>query len=73
MITTFRDCPCCAVTSEFVQLHPEPERCPDVPSGSCPEWFCAGCGAGLMLELPPVSLETAAHRNVSTGSLDRVA
>jgi hypothetical protein len=73
MTTTFLDCPGCCAASEFVQLHPEPERCPDVPSGSCPEWCCVGCGAGLMLELPPVSLEKAARRKVSTGSLDRVA
>jgi hypothetical protein len=73
MTTSFRDCPLCGVPSDFAQLHPEPERCPDVLSGRCPEWFCTGCGTGLMLELAPVSLEIAARANGSIGTLDRVA
>jgi len=73
MTSTFRDCPSCGVSNEFAQLHPDPERCPDVPGGRCPEWFCTGCGTALMVELIPVSLDTAARAGGSTGSLDRVA
>ena len=49
----FRDCPGCGCSREFVQLHPEPERCPDVRGGRCPEWFCTACGASLLIELVP--------------------
>jgi len=73
MTSTLRDCPSCGCPHEFAQVHPNPERCPDVPGGQCPEWFCTGCGTGLMVELVPVSLEVAARTNGSIGSLDRVA
>ena len=62
MINAIRDCPGCGISREFVQLHPDPERCPDVPSGCCPEWFCPACGSSLLLDLVPV-----------LGTLDRVA
>jgi hypothetical protein len=67
MINTFRDCPGCGDSREFVQLHPDPEHCPDVASGHCPEWFCPACGGGLLLDLVPVLSRG------SLGSLDRVA
>jgi hypothetical protein len=74
MTSAYRDCPSCGIPNEFAQLHPDPERCPDVASGRCPEWFCTGCGTGLMVELLPVSLDIAAARaGGSLGSLDRVA
>jgi hypothetical protein len=53
MNNTFRDCPGCGSFREFVQLHAEPEHCPDVPSGRCPEWFCTACGSSLLLDLVP--------------------
>jgi hypothetical protein len=73
MTSTVRDCPSCGFLHQFAQVHPDPERCPDVATGRCPEWFCTGCGTGLMVELPPVSLEVAARTIGSMGSLDRVA
>ena len=74
MTSAYRNCPSCGTPNEFAQLHPDPERCPDVPSGRCPEWFCTACGAGLMVELLPVSLDIAnARAGGSIGSLDRVA
>ncbi len=68
MINTFRDCPGCRLPREFAQIHPGPERCPDVRDGVCPEWFCTSCGAGLLLDLP-----LAVLANTGAGSLDRVA
>lgn len=56
MIDAYRDCPGCGAPREFAQLHPEPERCPDVAGGRCPEWFCTDCGASLLLELLPSRL-----------------
>jgi len=51
VINVFLDCPGCGQLREFVQAHPDPERCPDVPSGCCPEWFCSACGSSLLLDL----------------------
>jgi len=67
MINTFRDCTGCGYPREFVQLHPDPERCPDVPSGQCPEWYCPACGSSLLIDLVPARVASA------IGSLDRVA
>lgn len=65
MTNTFRDCPGCRCPREFVSIHPDPEGCPDVSSGICPEWFCTACGTGLLIEVP--------HVLASTEPLDRVA
>ena len=51
--------------SEFVQVHPALGRCPDSASEGCPEWFCASCGAALLLGF--LAARPAA------GRLDRVA
>ncbi|HUD37422.1 MAG TPA: hypothetical protein VMR14_11025 [Streptosporangiaceae bacterium] len=67
MINTYRDCAGCGYPREFAQVHPDPEQCPDVPDGRCPEWFCTGCGASLLIDVVP------ARRAGSIGSLDRVA
>jgi hypothetical protein len=66
MINAFRDCPGCGHSREFAQLHPDPERCPDVPGGRCPEWFCTACGSSLLIDLAPPA-------GGSIGTLDRVA
>jgi hypothetical protein len=67
MITMFRDCPGCGLYREFAQPHPDPEPCPDVPSGRCPEWFCTTCGSSLQLDVVPVRAAGSAW------PLDRVA
>ncbi len=74
MINAFRDCPGCRCRREFTQLHPGPERCPDVGSGICPEWVCTDCGAAVLVDLVPAAAAFAAARAGSPlGSLDRVA
>ena len=60
MTGTFRDCPGCRAPSEFTQVHPDPESCPDVASGRCPEWFCVTCGAGMLVELTQAVLDRVA-------------
>jgi hypothetical protein len=60
MTSTFRDCPGCGAAREFTQVHPDPERCPDVDSGRCPEWFCATCGTGTLVELTQAALNRVA-------------
>ena len=40
------NCPGCAGDEPFEQVHPD--ACPDV-DGECPEWFCAACGAGVIM------------------------
>jgi hypothetical protein len=71
MIDMVRDCPDCGTPRTFSQRHDEPERCPDSADGRCPEWFCAGCGSGLLVGLPPVSTRLIMAANA--GPLDRVA
>jgi len=41
------NCPGCGVDEPFEQVHPG-DRCPDA-DGECPEWVCAGCGAGVIM------------------------
>lgn len=53
MIDMFRDCPDCGTQREFSQHHGEAGLCPDSADGSCPEWFCLACGAGLLIGLLP--------------------
>jgi hypothetical protein len=60
MTSTFRDCPGCGAASEFTQVHPDPEPCPDVASGRCPEWFCITCGTGMLVELTQAVLDRVA-------------
>ncbi len=60
MTGTFRDCPGCRTSTAFTQVHPDPERCPDVASGRCPEWFCITCGTGMLIELPQTVLDRVA-------------
>ena len=65
MTDEFRHCPGCGSMSEFVQVHPALGRCPDSASEGCPEWFCASCGAALLLGFLAV--------RPAAGRLDRVA
>ena len=60
MTSTFRDCPGCGLAREFTQVHPDPERCPDVAGGRCPEWFCVTCGIGMLVELAQAALDRVA-------------
>ncbi|HET9898047.1 MAG TPA: hypothetical protein VFQ44_24210 [Streptosporangiaceae bacterium] len=69
MNNTFRDCPGCRCRREFIQIHPDPGRCPDVSTGICPEWVCTDCGAALLIDLAPAAAAPAG----SLGSLERVA
>lgn len=55
MIEMVRHCPDCGRDTLFEQYHTEPDRCPDSLDGCCPEWFCAACGAALIIA--GVSLE----------------
>jgi hypothetical protein len=40
------NCPDCGADEPFEQVHTG--VCPDVV-GECPEWACAGCGAGVIM------------------------
>lgn len=61
MTDEFRHCPTCGSQCEFVQVHPRLGRCPDGAGGGCPEWFCTGCGAALLIGvLPPASQPSVA-------------
>ena len=40
------NCPDCGADEPFEQVHDG--VCPDVV-GECPEWACAGCGAGVIM------------------------
>jgi hypothetical protein len=40
------NCPACGADEPFEQVHTG--VCPDVV-GECPEWACAGCGAGVIM------------------------
>lgn len=78
MTDEFRDCPDCGLRSEFGQVHPDPEQCPDGADESCPEWFCVGCGAGLLISSHPLSRAArpgSARRRAARPAirLDRVA
>jgi hypothetical protein len=41
------NCPGCGADEPFEQVHGV-GVCPDVV-GECPEWACAGCGAGVIM------------------------
>ncbi len=75
MTDDFRYCPGCGSKREFVQVHPRLGRCPDGAAGGCPEWFCAACGAALLIGLPPEAGRQliGAHARPAGGHLDRVA
>lgn len=74
MIDDFRDCPGCGSEREFTRVHARSGRCPDSPDGVCPEWFCTGCGTGLLIGLLPGLRELiAASAPSAAGQLDRVA
>jgi hypothetical protein len=73
MTDDFLDCPSSGSKREFLQVHARVTRCPDSGDG-CPEWFCAACGAALLIRLPPARRElTAASARHAAGLLDRVA
>ena len=45
------NCPGCGGDEAFEQVHPgryADDLCPDT-GGECPEWLCAGCGAGVFM------------------------
>lgn len=49
MVETIRYCPDCSRERLFEQPHALAGTCPDTADGSCAEWFCAGCGAALLI------------------------
>lgn len=51
MTDEIRDCPDCGLRNEFTQVHAAPGRCPDTADGQCPEWYCTGCGAGMLISV----------------------
>jgi hypothetical protein len=53
MIEMIRHCPDCGQDQPFEQPHPGAACCQDAPGGSCPEWSCADCGAGLLIGFIP--------------------
>ena len=53
MSPTVRFCPDCAADQPFLQVHDDVGGCQDSPDGSCPEWYCAGCGAAYVIEFVP--------------------
>jgi hypothetical protein len=62
MIETMRHCPDCDQDQPFEPLHAQDGDCSDAADGSCPEWSCLRCGAGLLLgclsyQRKPVRLE----------------
>jgi hypothetical protein len=57
MTEIIRHCPDCGWDRPFAQYHGAPGRCPDVPNGYCPEWFCLICGTTVMLGGVLVPLE----------------
>jgi len=65
-----RDCPDCGLKREFSQPHASVGGCPDGADGLCPEWFCASCGAALLIGLLPVFRPVARGR---VSHLGRVA
>jgi hypothetical protein len=54
MTDEVRDCPDCGLRNEFTQVHSAAGRCPDAADGQCPEWYCAGCGAGVLISPLPL-------------------
>jgi hypothetical protein len=79
MLEGSRDCPDCGFPREFAQHHPAGEFCPDSPDGCCPEWYCTGCGAALLIGLVPAggtARAGSAHAAITgsaAGRLGRVA
>ena len=61
-----RYCAGCSEDRPFEQLHAEPDGCPDVPDGDCPEWGCLVCGDAFLIGLP-------AREPASTASTVRAA
>jgi hypothetical protein len=53
MVETIKFCPDCGGDRPFEQHHGTAGSCPDAPDGYCAEWFCTGCGAALLIGLPP--------------------
>jgi hypothetical protein len=52
MIQLTRFCATCTAERTFEQMHAEPDSCPDVADGVCPEWGCSQCGDALFIGLP---------------------
>jgi hypothetical protein len=76
MSELYRDCPDCGQERGFAQRHDAPDQCPDAADGWCPEWICAGCGAGVFLGLPAVRRSATvvdATAKVDASPLGRVA
>jgi hypothetical protein len=59
MIEMIRHCSDCGQVQPFEQLHASGAGCPDFPDAYCPEWFCADCGAGLLIGFLPYLPEPA--------------
>ncbi len=57
MSPTIRSCPDCGVDQPFLQVHDDADGCQDGLDGSCPEWYCAGCGAAFVIGFVPARAE----------------
>jgi hypothetical protein len=69
MTDIIRHCPDCGRDRSLEQHHGTGRWCPDAAGSDCPEWYCAGCGAALLIGVNPLSPELAAGAELR----DRVA
>jgi len=67
MTEIIRHCPDCGRDRTLAQHHGASLWCPDTAGPDCPEWYCSGCGAALLIGDVPTSQLAAA------GVRDRVA
>ena len=69
MTDIIRHCPDCGRDRSLEQHHGSALWCPDTADSSCPEWYCSGCGAALLIGDVPISPGLAMTASVR----DRVA
>lgn len=71
MTEIIRHCPDCGRGRVFSQHHGLGGCCPDSADQYCPEWYCVGCGATLLIGAVPPS--SGPRQGVASGHRDRVA
>ena len=69
MTDIIRHCPDCGRDRSLEQHHDSALWCPDTADSCCPEWYCSGCGAALLIGSVPISAELA----ITAGVRARVA
>ena len=62
MAEMIRSCPDCGWDRPFGQPHPVDGTCPDTTDGCCAEWYCAGCGAAMLIGFTSYATDTAYAR-----------